>query len=109
MPILPQNRHLYPADWPAIRIEILNRADHTCEQCGLENHTTITRTRKGQPHPIRIVLTIAHLDHDPTNNGTPGDRPNLKALCQQCHNRHDATHRGQTRRLRRLLKTQAHT
>lgn len=32
-----------------------------------------------------IVLTIAHLDHDITNN----DPANLKALCQKCHLNHD--------------------
>jgi len=37
----------------------------------------------------RVILTISHTDHDVTNNGTPGDRPNLKALCQRCHLRHD--------------------
>ncbi len=44
--------------------------------------------------PIRIVLTIAHLDHDPRNN----DPENLRALCQRCHNRHDAAHRAANRR-----------
>jgi hypothetical protein len=34
---------------------------------------------------IVIVLTIAHLDHDITNN----DYENLAALCQRCHNIHD--------------------
>lgn len=29
----------------------------------------------------RVVLTIAHLDHDKTNN----DYDNLAALCQKCH------------------------
>lgn len=29
----------------------------------------------------KIVLTIAHLDHDTTNN----EYSNLKALCQKCH------------------------
>lgn len=40
----------------------------------------------------RIVLTCAHLDHDVTNNGVPGDRPNLAALCQRHHLRHDLPH-----------------
>jgi hypothetical protein len=31
--------------------------------------------------PIRVVLTIAHLDHVPENN----DEGNLLALCQRCH------------------------
>ena len=40
----------------------------------------------------RIVLTVAHLDHMPEHN----DPTNLRALCQRCHNRHDAPHRRQT-------------
>lgn len=43
----------------------------------------------GYPKVVRIVLTISHTDHDIANNGTPGSRPNLRALCQQCHLRHD--------------------
>jgi len=40
-------------------------------------------------HYIVIVLTIAHLDQDITNN----DDENLAALCQRCHFRHDAPYR----------------
>jgi len=36
----------------------------------------------------RVVLTIAHLDHDIENN----DPENLKALCQRCHLAHDLEH-----------------
>ncbi len=43
---------------------------------------------------IVIVLTVAHLDHLPEHC----DDDNLKALCQQCHNRHDRRHRDHTRR-----------
>lgn len=49
------------------------------------------------PKTTLIVLTIAHLDHDPTNN----DLSNLAALCQLHHNRHDAKHRAATRRMRK--------
>jgi hypothetical protein len=35
---------------------------------------------------VLIVLTIAHLDHDPTNNADA----NLRALCQRCHLRLDS-------------------
>ena len=49
---------------------------------------------------IRIVLTIAHLDHDPTNN----DPDNLAALCQRCHNKHDAKHRAATRKKKKDAK-----
>jgi hypothetical protein len=34
----------------------------------------------------KIVLTIAHLDHDTANN----DLQNLKALCQKCHLNYDS-------------------
>jgi 5-methylcytosine-specific restriction endonuclease McrA len=43
---------------------------------------------------IIIILTIAHLDHDITNN----DYSNLKALCQQCHNRYDRDYRNANRK-----------
>lgn len=33
----------------------------------------------------KVVLTIAHLDHDVSNN----HYDNLKALCQRCHLKHD--------------------
>lgn len=36
--------------------------------------------------PVRVVLTVAHLDHRPENC----DRDNLVALCQACHNSYDA-------------------
>jgi len=35
---------------------------------------------------MRVVLTVAHLDHQPENSA----RENLKALCQRCHNAYDA-------------------
>jgi len=38
--------------------------------------------KKGNPtKAIKIVLTIAHLDHNTSNNAPS----NLKALCQRCH------------------------
>lgn len=43
---------------------------------------------------IKIVLTIAHLNHDINDNR----EENLKALCQRCHNRHDINHRKQNRK-----------
>lgn len=35
--------------------------------------------------PVKIVLTVAHLDHQPENCADE----NLKALCQRCHNNYD--------------------
>ncbi len=50
---------------------------------------------------VKIVLTVGHVDHDPTNN----EEDNLKAWCQRCHNVHDAPHRRETRKQTKL-KTQ---
>lgn len=40
---------------------------------------------------VVIVLTIAHLNHDVTDN----KMENLAALCQRCHNNHDKEYRRQ--------------
>jgi 5-methylcytosine-specific restriction endonuclease McrA len=104
MPIKHENRKLYPKDWNDIRAEVLERDGHKCKWCAALNHEMLfTNTRAAY-----IVLTIAHLDHDPTNNGEPGNRPNLAALCQKCHNGHDAKmragHARQTRRSKVAVK-----
>lgn len=115
---MPCDYSKYPKDWKAIRAEVLERAGHKCEQCGVENYGIYIdygwdrpRTKHDGSHAadqfvedwhlkcVKIILTISHTDHDITNNGTPGDRPNLRALCQRCHNRHDAQYRrGNARR-----------
>lgn len=110
MPIKPENRKLYPKNWKEIRKQILERANNKCEFCGVENYAEGYRDKNGNfiesigmqqeadmldgEKIIRIVLTIAHLDHDPTNN-SPN---NLRALCQKCHNTYDKEHRLATRR-----------
>lgn len=40
------------------------------------------------PKKVKVILTIAHLDHDEENYNISDDR--LKALCQLCHCRYDA-------------------
>jgi len=110
VPIKPENKKLYPKNWKEIRRQILKRADNKCEFCGLENHITGYRTKEGnfiqcegmecetanldEEHLFKIVLTIAHLDHNPTNNNPD----NLRALCQKCHNNYDKEHRKETRK-----------
>lgn len=43
----------------------------------------------GNSEPLTlIVLTVAHLDHNPANC----ERSNLKALCQKCHFDYDQAH-----------------
>jgi hypothetical protein len=58
---------------------------NTSEKIGDDYVGEVHHTNK----PIKVVLTIAHLDHDLSNN----DYSNLKALCQRCHNRYDSVHR----------------
>jgi 5-methylcytosine-specific restriction endonuclease McrA len=92
MPIRPENRSRYPANWREIRAAILSRADHRCE--GSPAHPEC-RAVNGQTHPetgSRVVLTIAHLDHTPENC----EPENLRAMCQRCHLRYDQQHHKQT-------------
>ena len=49
---------------------------------------------------IVIVLTVAHLDHDITNN----DLLNLKPLCKKCHLNYDKVHHATNSRNTRNLK-----
>lgn len=108
MPIKPENKKLYPKNWKEIRQKILKRANNCCEFCGVPNHMMGYRTNLGGfigtdkdikyfenqgKKRIKIVLTIAHLDHNPTNNKPE----NLRALCQKCHNNYDKEHRKETR------------
>jgi 5-methylcytosine-specific restriction endonuclease McrA len=45
---------------------------------------------------VKIVLTVAHLDHQPENC----DPSNLRAWCQRCHNAYDAPMRRKGTRMR---------
>ncbi len=115
MPIRPENRHRYPKNWKEIRAQILDRAGHRCETagCRLKNHSHVLRFgqwfcpedasrdrvsefKDNFPlfRRVKVILTIAHLDHTPENN----DPSNLRAWCQKCHNQYDAPHRAANRR-----------
>lgn len=94
MPISPENKKLYPKNWRAIVASIQTRAGNRCE--GSPSYPDC-RAENGQPHPVtlsRVVLTIAHLDHNPSNNSPK----NLRAWCQRCHNTYDAPHRAANRK-----------
>lgn len=122
MPIRPENKARYPKDWKQISLQIRERAGQKCEDCGVPNyeyggrapdgtwHKSLPAGERmlhlawpqpgdyalcaGWPEPlriVRIVLTVAHLDHQPENC----DPSNLKAWCQRCHNRYDASMRRQ--------------
>lgn len=64
-----------------------------CLFCGVPNYTILSNGSK-------VVLTIAHLDHTPENY----DPTNLRALCQRCHNKYDAQHRAETRKVAKHKK-----
>jgi hypothetical protein len=118
MPIKPENKARYPKNWSSeIRPAILKRADNKCEKCGVPNYA-VAQWRDGcwyqevevrcdsysaaqiiaaelsigwepgDPKWIVIVLTVAHLDHQPENC----DPANLRAWCQRCHLDYDKHH-----------------
>lgn len=92
MPIRPEMKSRYPKDWKLrSRFVRFYRAKNRCEWCGAQN---------GRPHPItgsKVVLTCAHVyDHRPE----AASLLNLAALCQRCHNRHDAKMRQKNRQKR---------
>ena len=92
MPIRPENRARYPADWKRIADAIRERAQQQCE--GSPAYPNC-RARNGDPHPVTgslVVLTVAHLDHTPENC----EPHNLKAMCQRCHLTYDAVHHAKT-------------
>lgn len=93
MPIRPENRDRYPADW-TLRSRFIRfvRAGGCCEWCGAQH---------GLPHPetgSKVILTTAHIYDD---RPEAASLLNLAALCQLCHNRHDAAARRQGIRQRR--------
>lgn len=49
--------------------------------------------------PFKVVLTIAHLDHDEENQDVKDDR--LAALCQPCHLIYDAPEKAKRRRVKK--------
>ena len=89
MPTKPADRWKYAEEtgWPQARAVVAARAAGRCEFCGVAKGAP---TKSGGP----IVLTVAHLDHDP-----PTHNPErLRHLCQACHLAYDAAHDRRDRR-----------
>jgi len=110
-----ENRHKYCKEWELLSLKIRYEvAKNMCQMCGLTNGFIIERFERGRYRIIsskeieeitrqaakakisifkmcsmmgftRVILTVAHLDHDESNN----EPSNLKALCQRCHLNHD--------------------
>jgi hypothetical protein len=113
---MPIDYSLYPSDWKEISARIRAREGNKCKRCLAPNgekvwrwgdewvpfsrHTpdpwnlpreTLTLGGAGESYlyrAVKIVLTVAHLNHDISDNRDE----NLAALCQHCHLRHDAKH-----------------
>jgi hypothetical protein len=99
MPIRPENRDRYPADWKTISLRIrTERAAGRCEchgECGRGTHTGRCPNRNGQPAygtGSKVTLTTAHLNHQPEDCRDE----NLRAMCNGCHLAYDAEHHRQT-------------
>lgn len=107
----PMQRSLYPKNWPDIAFAIKTAANWTCQNCGniclqpgeswtdflIRLNPTLKEAIAMSAHPVRRVLTTAHLNHNP-----PDCSPeNLKALCSACHLRMDAKAIQLKRRLKR--------
>ncbi len=97
-PVRASEKPRYPPDWPAISRSIKERAGWRCEcqgECG--RHEDRCDRHHGDLIPLtgaKVVLTTAHLDHQP-ENCDPG---NLRAFCQRCHLVYDTHHHAMTRR-----------
>jgi 5-methylcytosine-specific restriction endonuclease McrA len=104
-PIRPEMAHRYGEAWAVLALTLKFCADYRCEcdgRCGRPaEHLEDGRCRNRQGEPAygtgsKVVLTIAHLDHEPSHN----ERSNLMVACQGCHLHYDREHHGQTRAAR---------
>jgi hypothetical protein len=117
---MPIDYSRYPKNWKSeIVPRILDRGNHKCEICGVDNKVILTSiplkindggkykikrfwlsnnsdikrmepfALGGDIKTVKVVLTIAHLDHDEENHDVGDDR--LMAMCQYCHLGYDAS------------------
>lgn len=96
MPIKPENKLRYPADWDKRSYFVrFVRGKGRCEWCGAVH---------GEPHPVtgsKVVLTCAHVyDHRPE----AASLLNLAGLCNHCHLNHDKEQHAANRRRAALYK-----
>jgi hypothetical protein len=103
---MPVDYKEYHPKWSLIsRLIRFKRADNKCEWCGVVNHSYVDKdTREtclpDEGNTTYIVLTVAHIDRDKSNNRFD----NLAALCQKCHLNHDKDQHAQNRKYGRNWK-----
>jgi len=123
MPIKPENKQLYPENWPEIRERIRQRAGDKCEVCKVPNHSFICRgkwngkevyqdddgniyltadgTRIGENYvgdlegDVHFLEVICTTAHK-DHDPSNNEDDNLAFWCQLHHNRYDRQHRNQT-------------
>ncbi len=78
-----KNRDRYPDNWEEIALQVKEKAEWTCQRCGLECFPTnyLKHTIKDKSLKAKLTLTVHHSDYDPSNNHPS----NLIALCSACH------------------------
>lgn len=100
MPVSREKQKLYPGGsltsrlWKDLQDWVRARSGNRCE--GSPKYPQC-RAFNGAKHPVTgsiVVLTVAHVAHDPSRNG-PAD---LRHWCQRCHNAHDVDYRRGVRR-----------
>ncbi len=131
---MPIDYKTYHPKWSLIsRLIRFVRANNRCEKCGVLNGSFINRFKDGSykyAFPVqleefyyltkkqsystqqaltrleltKIVLTVAHIDHDKNNNRFW----NLAAWCQKCHLQHDIKQHVANRKYGRDHKTNNH-
>lgn len=79
------NRKKYPKNWEELSKVCRDTANWKCEQCEIAEG----EWQVGEHRVYQVKLAAAHLDHDPWN-----PNPRLKALCPDCHFKHDAPENG---------------
>jgi 5-methylcytosine-specific restriction endonuclease McrA len=109
---MPIDKSKYPSNWKQIATGIKEKAKWKCQECGrpcrkpgvtwldfieelagdkwhketFDEVSDDSGLSTCVERPQRFTLTVAHLDHNPSNNHPD----NLKALCSGCHLRYDA-------------------
>lgn len=132
MPIKPEYRARYPANWKAIRARIPERAGHCCEQCKVSNGAVAVRGIGDDEGTFQLFDGDGEVYDADTDECTGRRRasgytagrmsrigltiahldhvpencapPNLKALCQLHHLKYDAAHHAETARQTRRAR-----
>lgn len=117
---MPIDYSKYPVNWKTeIRPRIMARANNRCEwpRCDLKhlerawsvgfgkgkrrewyrNHKEAEQPGWLEMKTVKVIITIAHLDHDESNKEIKDNR--LMAMCQLHHLRYDAKEKSKTRAL----------